>query len=362
MMPLMPKLVSARGARRAHGVTNKMPVRYFVNEYHKISTLLLVCFNQQKSLVVNTRTCVLWCQIASSQQIILPTVGRTKRYCESIVRYGLEHVAQSLVGTDELVEMFNLRDRFDGLATSFSKKLDFHVCAFDNRGAHRSSAPPGPYSTDMMATDALLLMDDIGFERAHIVGVSMGGMISQKIALQAPERVLSLTLIATRGVGGIVNQRPTLAGLGKFLSVAVEKDVSKHVTKVMSLMFSDEYLNAKADDASPTNRELIADEFHKVMREEPGNERHGELHQTRAVLAHGLTDAEFARIRSAVFPKLIIHGRDDILVRFVHGEELHRKIGGEFLPVDNAGHGVTVQARELVRKRSYAVVVSVRAG
>jgi pimeloyl-ACP methyl ester carboxylesterase len=86
----------------------------------------------------------------------------------------------------------------------FSSQPDVECCSFDNRGVHRSSAPPGPYTTELMARDALLLADDIGWQSFHLVGVSMGGMISQHIGILAPQRVLSLSLIATRAVGGLV--------------------------------------------------------------------------------------------------------------------------------------------------------------
>jgi pimeloyl-ACP methyl ester carboxylesterase len=59
--------------------------------------------------------------------------------------------------------------------------------------------------------------------------------------------------------------------------------------------------------------------------------------------------AEFESLRRAAFPKLIVHGREDILVRFEHGVALHEKIGGDFLALDNVGHGIIVQARDGTR-------------
>src|SRR5919197_4467347 len=59
----------------------------------------------------------------------------------------------------------------------------YRVVVFDNRGSGRSSAPDIPYTTPMMADDTVALLDHLGIDRAHVLGVSLGGMIAQQIAL-----------------------------------------------------------------------------------------------------------------------------------------------------------------------------------
>jgi 3-oxoadipate enol-lactonase len=73
----------------------------------------------------------------------------------------------------------------------------FRTIAFDNRGAGRSDKPYGVYSMEQMADDAAAVLDHVGVESAHIVGASMGGVISQLMALRHPDRVRSLTLACT---------------------------------------------------------------------------------------------------------------------------------------------------------------------
>jgi pimeloyl-ACP methyl ester carboxylesterase len=89
----------------------------------------------------------------------------------------------------------------------------FRVVAFDNRGVGRSARPPGPYTVASMADDAVAVLDAAGIDRAHVYGISLGGMIAQEIALRRPERVDSLVLGATTpgGARAVAADEETLA-------------------------------------------------------------------------------------------------------------------------------------------------------
>jgi pimeloyl-ACP methyl ester carboxylesterase len=108
----------------------------------------------------------------------------------------------------------------------FFKKY-YRVITFDNRGVGKSDKPPGPYSTKMMADDTVRLMDLLGIEKAHIMGVSMGGMIAQELAINYPQRVTKLVLACT-----YASQDETSGDTleqAKFLQLTPEKKISAMV-------------------------------------------------------------------------------------------------------------------------------------
>ncbi|KJS32733.1 MAG: hypothetical protein VR64_05445 [Desulfatitalea sp. BRH_c12] len=73
----------------------------------------------------------------------------------------------------------------------------FQVIAFDNRGAGRSDKPAMAYSTRLFADDTAALMDALGIEKAHILGISMGGYIAQELTINHPHKVTDLVLGCT---------------------------------------------------------------------------------------------------------------------------------------------------------------------
>ena len=198
------------------------------------------------------------------------------------------------------------------------------VVWFDNRGIGKSAPVTGPYDIGDLADDAAGLMAHLGWSSAHVVGVSMGGMIAQEVALRHTARVRSLTLIATIA-GGTIEKLPTPRGLGLFVRAQT----------------------STGDDRLRTLSKLLypPGEGPEPGVVQPGFERPPAratiLWQLRAILRHD-TRARLSRL--AGMPVLVVKPQHDILVRPRHSDELHRAIpGSRLLSFDRAGHAITAQ-------------------
>ena len=218
----------------------------------------------------------------------------------------------------------------------------FHVIRFDNRDAGLSTkidAPvpnvmramaglrvQTPYLLSDMADDSFGLLDHLGVERAHVTGVSMGGMIAQTMAIRRPERVLSL---------------------GSMLSTPGDRRVGTPKLRVWSILMR----------RAPEDRDAYIEYFVRVFRmigspdypveEERMRERAaatydrchypaGTARQLAAILASG---SRTAALRRLDVPAVVIHGRSDPLVPFRAGVATARAIpGAELVAFRGMGH------------------------
>lgn len=200
---------------------------------------------------------------------------------------------------------------------------------FDNRGVGRTRARPGRYSMALFTGDVVRLLDHLGWQRAHLVGVSMGGMIVQHVALAHRERLASLSLIVSHA-GGLRARLPRAAGLGRFARVAVLPGRGR-VAALERLLFPAPYLDTVDRDAL---RVRLRNQFKAIPRRYL-------LSQLSAVMGHH-TAGELHRL--AELPTLVVGAPHDVVIHPRESARLHRLIpNSRYVTFDDAGHGVIRQ-------------------
>lgn len=183
----------------------------------------------------------------------------------------------------------------------------YRVVAFDNRGVGRSDVPPGPYTIAKMASDAAAVMDAARIDKAHVFGVSMGGMIAQEFAIQYPARVQSLVLGCTTcgGPDATTAAPEVINALMARATMTIEEAIRALARYVY-------------DEATPQER--LEEDFTIRRRTYPSSE--GYLAQVQGVLGW----ESFGRLSQIAAPTLIIHGESDRLVPPANGKLLAQSI------------------------------------
>jgi len=228
---------------------------------------------------------------------------------------------------------------------------DRQVCTFDNRGAGESSVPGEAWTMADMAGDVRDLMDHLGWDKAHIVGVSMGGMIAQVFALDYTDRAASLTLIATHA-GGRFAIVPPLGGLVPFVRanllsrVKDPEGVRRRYRALSKLLFTRSFL---ASNEEAHLEALLRHDF------EPAPPADGKKAQLGAIMKHRTA----SRLKGlSGLATLIIKPAADLLVSPSHSERLHRMIpGSRLVTIEDAGHGLVRQVPGNLAREIHAHIV-----
>jgi 3-oxoadipate enol-lactonase len=196
----------------------------------------------------------------------------------------------------------------------------FRVLRFDNRGIGKSDAPAGAYSSRQMADDAKALVDRLGFRSFHLMGVSMGGMISAEYALAYPGDLKSVTLACTYAKADAFCQTmfAMWADLAKAVSVPfVMRDVALWA-------FTGPFFENRPEDAAA---------FAEAMAALPMS-LDAYLSQLAVIQAHDVTD-RLSRIKT---PTLVLAGEEDILIPVRLSKKLQQGIPGAKWQTVPGGH------------------------
>jgi pimeloyl-ACP methyl ester carboxylesterase len=184
-----------------------------------------------------------------------------------------------------------------------------------------------PYTVQDMAEDARGVLDALQIAKAHVVGVSMGGMIAQRLALSAPERVLSLvSVMSSSGARGLpeATAKVTRALLSRPAGGSLQAEV-EHAVKLFKLIGSPGF---------PTAESLLRARV--IESTERSYHPQGFMRQIVAVAADSQRAEALSRL---AVPTLVVHGKADPLVPFACGEDTARRIPGAKLSlIEGMGH------------------------
>jgi 3-oxoadipate enol-lactonase len=203
----------------------------------------------------------------------------------------------------------------------------YRCIAFDNRGAGHSGSPPGPYSLEQMARDAVSVLDAEGIDEAHVLGASMGGVIAQILAVRHADRVRSLVLSCTACRHH--DWRRDL--LAEWERVARE-DGTAHLGPAALRWL----IGPRIQRRFGVWLNLLA----PIVMSQPGD---GFANQARAIL--DMPDEMRDELPAVRVPTLVVVGSQDTLTPVGDSEELAERIPGARLHViGGAAHGVMAEA------------------
>ena len=226
---------------------------------------------------------------------------------------------QELVDRGMFVVRFDNRDV--GLSSHLARGL-FPNSTATTAGAAQSA----PYTLADMAADAAGVIDNLGLDSAHVVGISLGGMIAQILAIGHPERVRSLTSIMSTTGNDRVGQ-PTEAARALLLlpPVSTREDAMDRAVRVNRTLGSPAY---RIDETELRDRAARA--FDRAF------DPQGVVRQLVAAIA---TPDRTEDLRRLDLPTLVIHGADDQLIDVSGGQATAEAIpGAEMVVIDGMGH------------------------
>lgn len=235
----------------------------------------------------------------------------------------------------------------NGLGSDFSEWLyqlpafsaRYRVIVFDNRGAGESEAPPGPYTTAQMADDVAALLDGLGIARAHLLGVSLGGMIAQQVVLRHPGKVDRLVLACT-APGGTLSVRPSPEALAAFARDP-SADLEAQIRRTIPWLYTERYCRERSEEVEDFIRRRLA---------RPADDA-GAAAQLAAAIGHDAGE-RLAEIRS---PTLVITGSEDRLVPPENSRRIAERIpGSRLLLLPGAPHRLFAENAEAFNREVLA--------
>ena len=194
-----------------------------------------------------------------------------------------------------------------------------------------------PYSLNDMALDTVGVIDTLGIAQAHIVGASMGGMIAQRVALAAPQRVLSLTsIMSTSGAKGLPTPKPAIIRALMASPKGREREaIMKHYVELLRVIGSPAY---------PMEESQVRERIMAGL-----NRSYAPMGTLRQMVAIAADTGRAKELSGVSTPTLVIHGRADPLVPFACGQDTAKRIpGARLVAIDGMGHDLPPEVIDLM--------------
>ncbi len=233
----------------------------------------------------------------------------------------------------------------------------YRTIVYDNRGVGRSTKPSGPYTTHEMADDAAGLLDHLGIERAHVVGVSMGGMIAQELALRHPARVRGPVLACTYPEPDAETERMRTVSVTELGGTISEPGLNKISFSGLDPMMFFQHLLPKVFSRGFIEREMstLVGLFGGVLQW--GFSIEAILAQVEACITHRTTD-RLAQIQS---PTLVFTGDADEIIPPANSEILARAIpGARLVKVPGGSHGFNFETPQIFNREVLDFLTAVK--
>ena len=257
-------------------------------------------------------------------------LGNERQVVLLIMGLGMQLIAWPMDLVNALVAAGYRVVRFDNRDIGLSQHFDAQGMPnvlFSAVKARMGLTVRAPYSLSDMAQDTVGVLDALGIKRAHVVGVSMGGMIAQRVALAHPKRLLSLTsIMSTSGARGLPQTEPrVLRALMSRPTSLSPKDIGDFYVKLLSVIGSPGF---KVPEAEIRARAVTA--FERSYHPQ------GVSRQMLAIMADSTRAKALADV---TVPTLVVHGTADVLVPFACGEDTAKRIpDAKFVAIDGMGH------------------------
>ena len=207
------------------------------------------------------------------------------------------------------------------------------VVRFDNRDVGKSTwfQPGQAYSLSDMAADAMAVLDAVGVAKAHVAGMSMGGMIAQLVAIEHPGRVLSLTsIMSATGAPGTLDPAPSAATVLSAPAPDPKTDFEAfvaHGVKNAQIIGSPGY-----PFEEEALRQRVIDEYERAFTPTASQR------QMAAIRGDGDRTERLGKLK---VPTVVLHGADDPLVQVIGGEATAKAIpGAELRVIPGMGHNL----------------------